>query len=330
MPEARGDKPDEMFDAAVDDRAAPGTQRERREDGGVGQAGHPGSTKQPRGAGIRIQKAMAHAGVASRREAERMVAGGRVRVNGQDVLHPGHLLLPGDELEVDGNAVEWERKGVHELWALYKPKRCVCTLSDPQGRRTVRDFFPRTEQRLFPVGRLDYDAEGLLLLTNYGALAQRVTHPSYGMPRVYLVKVRGMVSAETVRALGRGIVLDGVRRQPARTRVLHSVNDKTWLEVVLREGIHHHLKKMFHAVGHPVVKIKRYRIGPIELGDLQPGRARKLGRADMDRLMRWAGRRDSGPGEAGEPRGRNPREPGGASGGEDVPFLRVPTAELVR
>lgn len=275
--------------------------------------------------GIRIQKAMAQAGIASRREAERMIAEGRVKVNGEEVLRPGRLLVTGDALEVAGRAVSWERQGSHELWALYKPKRCVCTLSDPQGRRTVKDFFPRTERRLFPIGRLDYDAEGLLLLTDDGDLAQRVTHPSYGMPRVYLVKVRGTVEGGTLRKLAQGLLLEGVVRQPARTRILHTVNDKTWLEVVLREGIHHHLKKMFQAVGHPVLKIKRYQVGPVELGDLKPGQTRKLGRGDIEKLMHWA------QAPAGRPAADGRRTRGRAAaraGSDDVPLLRIPAAEL--
>lgn len=271
--------------------------------------------------GIRIHKAMAQAGIASRREAERMIAAGLVRVNGEEVLLPGRLLVPGDRLSVEGRGIAWEGGSPHELWALYKPKRCVSTLSDPQGRRTVKDFFPPSDQRLFPAGRLDYDAEGLLLLTNDGELAQRVTHPSFGMARVYLVKVRGTVAGATLRKLARGVELDGRMRRPARTRILHTVNDKTWLEVVLREGIQHHIKKMFQAVGHPVLKIKRYQIGPIELGDLRPGQSRKLGRADSERLMRWA---------ESFRRGQRAASRGGAerAGAEDVPMLDIPAEEL--
>jgi 23S rRNA pseudouridine2605 synthase len=271
--------------------------------------------------GVRIHKAMAQAGVASRREAERMIADGRVRVNGREVLRPGGVLHSGDTLEVGGRPVSWEQRGPHELWALYKPKRCMCTLNDPEGRSTVKDFFPQSRSRLFPIGRLDYDAEGLLLLTNDGELAQRVAHPSFGVPRLYLVKVRGTVQADTVRRLNQGIVLEGRVRKPAHVRVLHTVNDKTWLEVVLREGIQHHIKRMFQAVEHPVLKIKRYQIGTVELGDLRPGQSRKLGRADIERLMRGA----SGPEAA---RRRPPAEGGPAAPRERLPRLSLPLAEL--
>jgi pseudouridine synthase len=168
---------------------------------------------------------------------------------------------------------------------------------------------------------LDYDAEGLLLLTNDGELAQRVTHPSYGMARVYLVKVRGTVAAAALRTLARGVPLDGRTRRPARARILHTVNDKTWLEVVLREGIQHHIKKMFLAIGHPVLKIKRYQIGPVELGDLKPGQSRKLGRADSERLMGWA--ESFRRGQRAESRGG-----AGRAGADEVPMLDLPAEEL--
>jgi len=310
VPEARGD-------------ALPGRERQRPHLADASpRRGHEGAMAPAAApAGMRIHKAMARAGVASRREAERMIEAGQVRVNGEDVRQPGRLLAPGDALEVGGRKVAWEERPAPELWALYKPKRCVCTLNDPQGRRTVKDYFPRSAQRLFPVGRLDYDAEGLLLLTSDGALAQRVMHPSFGVPRIYLVKVRGAVLPGTLRDLARGVELEGRLRQPARTRVLHKVNDKTWLEVVLKEGLQHHIKKMFQAVGHHVLKIKRYQIGPIELGNLLPGQSRRLGQADMERLTHWA---ETGR-EGRAPRRRRSPGPGGA---DDVPLLRVPAGEL--
>ncbi|HUJ73223.1 MAG TPA: pseudouridine synthase, partial [bacterium] len=150
---------------------------------------------------MRVHKAMAQAGLASRRHAEEMIRAGQVRVNGVPMLAPGASLKLGDVLEVRGARVEWERPAAPELWALYKPKGCVSTLHDPQGRRTIKEYFPRAAPRLFPIGRLDYDAEGLLLLTNDGALAQRVAHPAHGVPRIYLVKVKGIVEAEKLARL---------------------------------------------------------------------------------------------------------------------------------
>jgi 23S rRNA pseudouridine2605 synthase len=235
--------------------------------------------------GLRVQKAIARAGLASRRGAEQFVAQGRVRINGRVVSEPGTCLEPGDDLAVDGKTLDWEATRPRELWALYKPKRCVSTLSDPEGRATVRDYFPKTSQRIYPIGRLDYDAEGLLLLTNDGDLAQRVAHPSFRVPRVYLVKVKGILTPETLAQLARGVELDGRLRTPTGVRVLHTLADKTWLEVILQEGIQHHIKKMFAAVGHETLKIKRYQIGPVELADMTPGTCRKLSQAEIRALL---------------------------------------------
>jgi pseudouridine synthase len=236
------------------------------------------------GRGVRVQKAIARAGLASRREAERLMQEGRVRINGEVVEELGTCLDEGDLLQVDGKPVPWDEPAAAELWALYKPKRCVSTLRDPEGRPTVRDYFPKSAPRLYPIGRLDYDAEGLLLLTNDGDLAQRVAHPSFQVARIYLVKVKGIVSRETVERLMHGTELDG-RKRGSRVRILHVVGDKTWLEVILNEGVHHHIKRMFAAVAHPALKIKRYQIGPIELGDMKPGDCRKLGKAEINQLL---------------------------------------------
>lgn len=236
---------------------------------------------------IRLNKAIALAGLASRREADALIRRGQVRLNGERVEQPGATMVPGvDELEVDGRPVHVPETVKTELWALYKPKSCVSTLHDPEGRPSLSGLLPRhASGRLFPIGRLDYDAEGLILLTNDGELAQRVGHPSFGVEKVYLVKVKGLVQPATLRRLGRGPELDGQRRQAVKARVLHTPNDKTWLEVTLREGIQHHIKKMFAAEGHRVLKIKRFQVGPVPLGDLEPGQSRKLGRAEIDALL---------------------------------------------
>jgi len=234
----------------------------------------------------RIQKAIAQAGVASRRQAERMIVAGKVKVNGEPVRKMGTCLVPGrDVLEVDGVKLAWDRPPKTEVWALYKPKNCVTTMSDPQGRATVKDYFPRTSARLVPVGRLDYDAEGLLLLTNDGAIAQRIAHPSHSMSKTYLVKVKGLVSAETLAKLRTGPRIEGRRRRPATGRVLHHLTDKTWVEITLKEGIQHHIKKMFAELGHRVLKIKRYQIAQVALEDLQPGQSRRLSEVEIAGLL---------------------------------------------
>lgn len=236
--------------------------------------------------GTRVQKAIAQAGIASRRHAEELILAGQVRVNGQVVRQLGVCLRAGqDTLEVDGRPLQWERPANRQVWALYKPKGCVSTMSDPQGRPTLREFFPRSNARLFSVGRLDFDAEGLILLTNDGELANQIAHPSHSVPKTYLVKVKGLVSPETLRKLGGGAVVDGRRRRPARAKILHHLADKTWVEVILREGVYHHIKKMFATLGHRVLKIKRYSIGAIALEGMTPGEARRLAPAEVEGLL---------------------------------------------
>jgi len=237
-------------------------------------------------AAIRLNKAIARAGLASRREADALIRRGQVRVNGTLVREPGTTLVPGeDTLEVAGRPVTVPVNPTPELWALYKPRRCVSTLDDPEGRDCLAHYLPRSAGRLFPIGRLDYDAEGLILLTNDGELAQRVAHPSFGVEKTYLVKVKGLVQPDTLRRLRQGPPLEGRRRQPVRARILHTLTDKSWLEVVLREGIQHHIKKMFAAEGHRVLKIKRFQVGPVDLGELEAGQARKLGKAEIAMLL---------------------------------------------
>ncbi len=239
--------------------------------------------------GIRIQKAIAQAGIASRRHAERMILDGMVRVNGVVVKKPGASIVAGkDSLEVEGRNVKWDSAGHQEVWVLNKPKGCVTTLSDPQNRPTIKDHFPRTPARLFPIGRLDYDAEGLLLLTNDGDLANRVAHPSFSVPKTYLVKIKGRIENDALEKLRAGPVFGGRANRPVRARILHTPNDKTWVEVTLKEGVQHHIKKMFASIGHRVLKIKRYQIGPIALNDLEPGQTRRLEPGEIARLMEAA------------------------------------------
>ena len=236
--------------------------------------------------GVRLQKAMAHAGLASRRRCEKMIEEGLVRVNGELVTRPGVCLVPGvDRLEVEGRTILWDTAQATEVWALYKPKQCVTTLDDPEGRPTIQDCYPKSKARLFPVGRLDYDAEGLLLLTNDGELANRITHPAYSVEKTYLVKVKGIVGEDTLAALGKGPVVDGKKKQPVRARVLHHLSDKTWTEVTLREGVQHHIKKMFAKYKHRVLKIKRFSVGPITLEDMSPGESRKLTEDEVQLLL---------------------------------------------
>ena len=234
--------------------------------------------------GTRVQKAMARAGIASRRQAERMMASGFVKINGEEVRTPGVVLMPGDVLEVEGAVVEWERPTASQVWAFYKPKRCVCTLRDPHDRRTIQAYFPRSAGRLFPIGRLEYDDEGLLLLTNDGEYARKVGHPSFQIPRIYLIKIRGVLPAAMVNRIR--MELGGeIPGTEGSLKPLHKVGEKSWLELAVRRKNQRSIRRMFEKAGHPVLKQKRYAIGPIELDALKPGESRKLGKSELARLL---------------------------------------------
>ena len=223
----------------------------------------------------RLQKILSKAGVTSRRKAEGLILQGRVSVNGNIVRELGTKAVLGrDEIRVDGKTIEPETEKL--VLALFKPKRCVTTLNDPQGRSTVADFVNKFPMRLYPVGRLDYDAEGLLLLTNDGGLAHRLQHPSYKVPKTYLVKVRGHPPTEALARLQQGVKLEDGITAPAELKVMEDDRKATWLALTLREGRKHQVKRMCAAVGHPVLKLRRTKIGPIELDDLRPGEIRRL------------------------------------------------------
>ena len=235
---------------------------------------------------VRIQKVIAQAGIASRRAAEKLILAGEVRLNGETVLKMGQKMLVGkDHLSVEGRRVKLPQRQKTQVYALCKPKNCITTLSDPGGRTTISDYFPRTSARLFPVGRLDYDAEGLILLTNDGELAQQLMHPRHKVWKAYFVKVRGIVENAALSTLRKGPVIEKLRHQPVRVKILHTVNDKTWLEVFLREGTNRQIKKMLQDLGYPVQKIKRFQVGTVSLGDLQSGESRALSLEEMKQLM---------------------------------------------
>jgi 23S rRNA pseudouridine2605 synthase len=241
----------------------------------------------------RLQKVLAHAGIASRRAAEKLIAAGRVTVNGSIVSELGTKVDPDrDAIKVDGKRVGVAPR-VPTYLAFHKPRGVVTTLSDPEGRPTVRDFLGGVTVRVYPVGRLDFDSEGLLLLTDDGTLARDLMHPSTGVEKTYRAKVRGFPEPDTLRRLARGIYLEGRRTGPARIRVVEG-GTNPWLEVVLTEGRNRQVRKMLQAVGHPVQKLRRIRYGGVELGRLPTGGLRPLRPAEVDRLRRAArGKRSS-------------------------------------
>jgi 23S rRNA pseudouridine2605 synthase len=223
----------------------------------------------------RIQKILAKAGIASRREAERMVLEGRVMVNGKviDALGLKADALK-DAIKVDGKLLTgFEPK---MTFLLNKPRGYLATVKDPKGRPTVMDLLKHLKWRVYPVGRLDLDAEGLLLLTNDGGLANRLAHPRFSIPRTYLVKVGGVPEEKELARLKRGIMLEDGRARVFSCSILRQKEKNSWLQVVVTEGRNRLVKRMFSAIGHPVLKLKRIRFGPIQLGNLPFGQFRHL------------------------------------------------------
>lgn len=227
----------------------------------------------------RLQKIIAKAGVASRREAESMIREGRVTINGRVVDELGTKADPArDHVKVDGKLITRAEEKRYIL--LYKPREVMTTLDDPEGRRTVIDFLRGVKERVFPVGRLDFHSEGLILLTNDGDLAFKVAHPSQGSVKTYNVKVRGVPEERILEKLRRGITIEGRRTLPCEIeRVKTTAAEETgnsWFEVRLREGRTQQIRKMFKAVGHPVSKLRRVGIGPLFDNSLGPGDWREL------------------------------------------------------
>ena len=228
---------------------------------------------------MRLAKYLAHAGVASRRAAERLIAEGAVALAGEVVRDPALDVGPGAPVTVHGRALAGPERRV--LYALHKPVGVLSTARDPQGRRTVVELIGARE-RLYPVGRLDRDSSGLILLTNDGALAHRLTHPSFEVPKTYRVRVAGgPVKRAALRALSEGVMLDDGPTAPASVRALSA----TTLEIELREGRNRQVRRMCAAVGHPVVALCRVRIGGLTLAGLAPGRWRRLSEADVAALF---------------------------------------------
>ena len=223
---------------------------------------------------MRLQKFLAQAGVCSRRAAEELIRQRRVEVNGEKA-ELGRRVDPSmDSIRLDGKPVFLQTQRI--ILALNKPGNCVTTASDPQGRKTVLDFLPDFGARIFPVGRLDYDAEGLLLLTNDGELANRLLHPRYGISKVYDVKIKGHPDKKAIEQLRSGVRIEEGVTAPAGVEIIRELPRSTWLRITLHQGWNRQIKRMGEAVGHPVVKIRRISYGPVRLGRLKPGHHRLL------------------------------------------------------
>lgn len=230
----------------------------------------------------RVQKLIAAAGLASRRQAEEWITAGRVTVNGQAAILGTQADPAVDRIEVDGRPLSARERKMYVL--LNKPAGYVVSLKDPQGRPVVTELVAGLPARLFPVGRLDYNTEGLLLLTNDGELAQRLAHPSHETGKTYLVKVRGRLDPATCERLAKGVLLDDGPTAPAKIEHVRFTTGHTWFELTIHEGRNRQVRRMCEAIGHPVARLKRIRLDFLQLGDLPAGEYRQLTPGEVQRL----------------------------------------------
>ncbi len=231
---------------------------------------------------MRLSKILAQAGLASRRGSERLITEGRVTVNGVVVTAPGATADPRrDRIAVDGPIPSPQPK---QYLLLHKPRGYLTSRRDPQGRPVVLDLLPQKRTRLFPVGRLDFDAEGLLLVTNDGELAYRLLHPRFGILRVYEAEVEGHVNPAELGRFRQGVVLEDGVAKPANVHWLRRTRTTTWLRLTFTEGRYREVKRFCAALGHRVVRLRRVQFGPLRLGRLAPGALRPLSAAELRRL----------------------------------------------
>ena len=233
---------------------------------------------------IRLQKYLAQCNVASRRAAEKMITDGRVRVNGDVVTVLGTKVSPGDIVEVDGSPVYEEKKKVYIM--LNKPVGYVTTVSDDEGRSTVMELVDDIPQRLYPVGRLDINTEGLLLLTNDGDFMQKVTHPRNEKKKVYQAVISGIPDHYEIEKLERGVYIDGRKTSPAKAELISAQDGKALVELTIHEGRNRQVRKMFEAIGYRVVYLRRLAVGNVILGNLPLGKWRRLNPNEVAYLMK--------------------------------------------
>jgi 23S rRNA pseudouridine2605 synthase len=241
----------------------------------------------------RLNKYLAHAGIGSRRHCEELIVRGRVSVNGRVVRELGTKVEAGDAVSVDGQPLHDEKL---VYWLVNKPRGYLCTNFDPGGRPRAVDLVPHVSQRVYTVGRLDEDSEGLLLLTNDGELANRLTHPRFGVEKTYQVQVAGRPSREDIEQLLKGVWLSDGHVRARRVRRLKSQGESTWLEIVLNEGKNREIRRMLARLGHKVMVLRRVAIGPVRLDKLRRGKARRLKKEELQRLRAATNRQRETPG----------------------------------
>lgn len=231
---------------------------------------------------IRLQKAIANSGFCSRRKAEEYILKGKVFVNGNKVIELGTKVSEKDEITIDGNSLAFEEK---EYYVLYKPRGVISSTKDERGRKTIIDFFP-SNKRLYPIGRLDYDTTGVILITNDGDFANLMMHPKSNVQKTYIAKLKGIIDGYSIKKIKSGIIIDKVKCVPDRIK-LKSIDKKSntcIVEIVIHEGKNHEIKKIFQSVGYDVLKLKRESFGFITLDGLVSGKSRKLTSKEVKQL----------------------------------------------
>lgn len=236
---------------------------------------------------MRINKYIAHSGVASRRKAEELIKRGLVTLNGNVVTELATTVKSGDVVEVEGAPIYNENK---VYYLLHKPRSIISSVSDDKGRKTVLDLLPNVKERIYPVGRLDWDTSGILILTNDGDFTDEMIHPRNEIDKVYLARVKGIASKENLRPLTRGVLIDGKKTKPARYKIIKVEEDKnrSVIELTIHEGRNHQVKKMFESVGLLVDKLSRTQFGNLDLQGLRPGEFRRLSKKEVSQLHNLA------------------------------------------
>lgn len=241
---------------------------------------------------MRLQKFLAQTGIASRRKSEELIRDGKIKVNGETVREMGFLVDPEtDIVEYQNKRLKAEEKRVYLM--LNKPPGCVCTCSDDKGRKTVLDYAGKTRERLYPVGRLDFLSEGLLILTNDGALANALTHPKHNVAKKYIAAVEGPLTSAQLKKLREGVTLDdGYKTRPCGVRVLNISDNRSEVAIVLHEGKNRQIRRMFEAIGKKVLYLKRVEVGGLKLADLKSGACRPLSDEEVARLKTFYGKKN--------------------------------------
>ncbi|MGI1826617.1 pseudouridine synthase [Ligilactobacillus salivarius] len=234
----------------------------------------------------RLQKVMANAGVASRRASEKLIQEGRVMVNGVVVTELGTKVESDDSISVDGKLLKKDEKKVYYL--LYKPRGVISAAKDNKGREVVTDYLKDVPERLYPVGRLDYDTSGLLILTNDGDFANQMMHPRYKVDKTYVAKVEGLITPDSIKKLRNGVVIDGKTTSRARAKIISrdAKKNTSIVSLTIHEGRYHQVKKMFDAVGHKVQKLSRITYGTLTLDGLTSGEYRELSHNEVRELLK--------------------------------------------